>query len=185
MMGKRALDAARVLVAATGLEGRLAPEDFLREREELLLGLFPSAALMPGVDSMVRHLHRHGVPMAVATSSHRRHYELKTERHRALFALMHHIVTGDDPEVKAGKPAPDIFLAAASRFEAPAPTPDQVLVFEDAPTGVQAAVNAKMPVVMVPDENLDCRLYEGADLVVKSLQDFDPNIWGLPAFGAT
>lgn len=33
--------------------------------------------------------------MAVATSSHRRHFDLKTSLHKELFGLMTHIVTGD------------------------------------------------------------------------------------------
>ena len=38
---------------------------------------------------------RYGIPMAVATSSHRRHFDLKTSLHKELFGLMTHIVTGD------------------------------------------------------------------------------------------
>lgn len=57
--------------------------------------LFAKAALLPGVERLVRHLHKHGIPMAVATSSHRRHFDLKTSLHKELFALMNHIVTGD------------------------------------------------------------------------------------------
>ena len=53
----------------------------------------------------------------VSCSSHRRHFELKTTNHKELFLLMNHVVVGDDSAVKLGKPAPDIFLVAASRFE--------------------------------------------------------------------
>lgn len=49
--------------------------------------------------------------------SHKRHFALKTQNHSEIFSMMHHVVMGDDPEVKKGKPAPDVFLAAARRFE--------------------------------------------------------------------
>ncbi|GAQ81640.1 Glycerol-3-phosphatase [Klebsormidium nitens] len=182
MIGKPALDAAKIFIDETGLQDELAPEGFLEEREEMLAKLFPDANLLPGVDRMVRHLAAKRVPMAVATSSHRRHYELKTTRHKDFFKLFHHVITGDDPAVKKGKPAPDIFEAAASRFDPPAPAPEYVLVFEDAPSGVRAARAAEMSVVMVPDENLDASLHHGAHQVLKSLDEFQPHEWGLPPY---
>ncbi|EEF32737.1 2-deoxyglucose-6-phosphate phosphatase, putative [Ricinus communis] len=117
MMGKKAIEAARIFVEETGISDSLSAEDFLVEREEMLRSLFPTSELMPGARRLIRHLHAKGIPIALATGSHRRHFELKTQKHGELFSLMHHFVLGDDPEVKQGKPSPDVFLAAARRFE--------------------------------------------------------------------
>lgn len=106
-----------------------------------------------------------------------------------------------DAAVREGKPAPDIFLVAAARFP-DRPWPEQVrsfclnflhkrnslsiqmqcLVFEDAPNGVQAAVSAGMQVVMVPDPSIHPELRKQATVVLDSLEDFQPEIFGLPAF---
>ncbi|CAH9110391.1 unnamed protein product [Cuscuta europaea] len=117
MMGKKALEAAKVFVEETGINDSLTAEDFLVEREAMLQNLFPTSELMPGAGRLILHLHKKGIPMSVATGSHKRHFQLKTEQYDELFSLMHHIVVGDDPEVKQGKPSPDIFLTAAKRFE--------------------------------------------------------------------
>lgn len=66
---------------------------------------------------MLKHLHDTNVPFALATSSSKEIAEIKMANHSAYFDLFHHKVMGStDPDVKVGKPAPDIFLVAAQRF---------------------------------------------------------------------
>jgi len=187
MMGKTSLEAAAWLIGACDPPLPLSPEQLLAERDALLADLFPSAGLMPGAARLVSHLRACRVPAAVATSSHARHFAAKTAAHAAFFGGFDHVVTGC--QVARGKPHPDIFLAAAGKWgggRVP-PTPDRVLVFEDAPAGVRAARAAGMAVCFVPD---DRHLPEEerqataalADVTVSSLEAWAPEDWGLAPY---
>ena len=80
-----------------------------------------------GAEKLIRHLHRHGIPLAVATGSHQEEMQLKLTNHQQLFSLFHHSVySTSDPEVQHGKPSPDCFLVAANRFP-DKPKPSQVV----------------------------------------------------------
>ena len=60
----------------------------------------------------------------------------------------------------------------------------QVLVFEDAPNGVESAKAAGMRVVMVPDRRTDREKCRRADQVVESLEHVDLTQFGLPPLPA-
>jgi len=168
MIGRPALDSARHLVRA--LELPIAPEEYLVEREGLFEEMMPFAEPMPGARELTTALAARGIPFALASSSSRRLFDLKTARHRAWFGTFATIVLGDDRAVRRGKPAPDIFLVAAARLTAR--TGDCVVV-EDAPAGVAAAKAAGMRVVAVPDAAMDRAAYADADMLVASLAGMD------------
>jgi HAD superfamily hydrolase (TIGR01509 family) len=177
MIGQRAADSARIITKALDLP--MTAEEYLVARQPILESLFPLAEPMPGAIRLTKHLHRHGIPQAVATSSDRRHYALKTSRHQDWFRIFEHVVIGDDPEIKHGKPAPDIFLLTARKLGI---SPADCLVFEDSPVGISAARTAGMHSIAVPDSNLNRESIQGADRILDSLTEFDPTEWGLPPF---
>ncbi|EDW75908.1 uncharacterized protein Dwil_GK19038 [Drosophila willistoni] len=135
--------------------------------------------LRPGVERLLRHLQATHVPMAIGSSSTREFYELIARPHKELFQCFHHAVFGSsDSEVKLSKPAPDIFLLAASRFE-DKPRPERCLVFEHSLLGMQAGLAAGMQVVLIPDPLLSTQLSAPATLRLRSMEAFRPQYFGL------
>jgi HAD superfamily hydrolase (TIGR01509 family) len=103
------------------------------------------APVKPGLYALLERLREKGLRAAVASSS----YEGRVEtllRKSGLSDAFDAIVHGGD--VAKGKPAPDIFLVAASRLGR---DPGECLALEDSENGVRAAAAAGMPVIMIPD----------------------------------
>ena len=169
-------DSARVIIEHLNLS--IDVETYLDKKAVLVEIFYPQAEPMPGAIALTRYLQQHGIHQAVATSSSQRPFNLKTSRLGDWFRQFTCIVTGDDPDIQNGKPAPDIFLIAAQRLGV---SPDQCLVFEDSLAGVAAGKAAGMSVVAVPDPMFDAVLYHEADQIIASLTDFSPVAWGLPS----
>ena len=177
IIGRRSIQAAEIIVESLDLP--ISPQDYLDSRKDVLLEKFKDTEALPGAKEMTTHFFKLGIPQALATSSSSPMFEAKFEKHKKWFSQFAQIVRGDDPELKEGKPAPDIFLLAANRVGV---DPAECLVFEDAPTGTEAALAAGMSVVVVPDPNMDHCHYKNASQIISSLKDFDPEYWGLPKF---
>jgi pseudouridine-5'-monophosphatase len=176
-MGRKSEDSAKIITESLGLP--LTPEQWLEERRAILVELFPAAKPMPGALRLTQHLLRHRVSQGIATSSARDYFDIKTSRHKKWFSIFDCIVSGDDPGIMQGKPAPDIFLLAAQKLQA---EPACCLVFEDAPVGVEAARAAGMAVIAIPDPHMDRARYTNADEILASLAEFNPAGWGLPPY---
>ncbi|XP_066248716.1 pseudouridine-5'-phosphatase-like [Euwallacea similis] len=179
ILGTTEKDTAKIFLGELNIP--LSVEDFLVLYHKKVAVELQNPPLMPGVERLVKHLAKNNVPIAVATSSSKQALAIKTKNHQHLFKLFHHIVCGTtDPDVKNGKPAPDIFLVCASRFE-DKPDVSKCLVLEDAPNGINGALEAGMQAVLVPSKDIEPDL-KRATLVLDSLEDFKPELFGLPPF---
>lgn len=181
IMGRTDQMFAKIIVE--DLQLPITEEEFLHHFYDLCRQRFKNVSLLRGAEQLIKHLHQHHIPFCLATSSSLEIAEIKMKSHQHLFDLFSHKVMGTtDPEVIHGKPAPDIFLIAARRF-ATQPDPTECLVFEDAPNGVKAAIDAGMQCVMVPDFSITTQEQcKEATLVLNSLEEFRPELFGLPPF---
>ncbi len=93
----------------------------------------------------LEYLEKQAIPRCLATSTGRDLCRIKLERSR-LSGYLPLRVCGD--EIAHGKPAPDIYLEAASRLGQPS---TRLLVLEDSENGLRSALAAGCPTAHVPD----------------------------------
>ena len=92
------------------------------------------------------------------------------------FGLLQHfdvLVSGADQ--KRSKPYPDAYLAGMQRLDT---SPKHAIALEDSPSGFRAAVAADLRCLVCPDDfrHGDPEAFEGAALIVSSLEEVDPDL---------
>lgn len=117
--------------------------EVIHRKEKHFLDLLHEVEPIEPVIEIARRLEG-SAPLAVASGGLRELVRATLET-LGVAGIFQAIVCAEDYE--RGKPAPDPFLEAARRIDVP---PSQCLVFEDSPTGIEAAVAAGMAYVFVP-----------------------------------
>lgn len=128
--------------------------------------LAEDAAPLPGAKELLAALHAAGYRQALGSSAPPANLEAIISL-LGLASFLDAIVSGE--QVARGKPAPDIFLAAAERLDIP---PAHCLVIEDAPAGVAAAHAGGMRCLAVRRAGQpDAPGLDAADALVDALTD--------------
>jgi HAD superfamily hydrolase (TIGR01509 family) len=127
--------------------------------------------LIPGVDSAILALAAR-YPLAVASSSNRELIELALAL-AGLSDAFRAVVSSE--EVERGKPAPDVYLEAASRLGI---APQHCAAVEDSSNGIRSAHAAGMRVVAVPNREYPpaADALALADIVLDSISELTPEV---------
>jgi HAD superfamily hydrolase (TIGR01509 family) len=126
-----------------------------------------ASSLMPGVIDYIHAAKRHGLKLAIASSSHHAWVDTHAKR-LGIFHYFDKIICADDVGVGRTKPNPDLFLKALDQLGV---KKEAAIVLEDSPNGVLAANRAGIYVVAVPNEVTSLLAIEGANLIVRSLSE--------------
>jgi beta-phosphoglucomutase len=110
--------------------------DYGRKKDRLFEENFESVKPIPGAFDFIDALENAGLSIALATSASRSR-TVGTLRRMNLGGKFAALATGDD--VLAGKPDPAVYRLACERLNISA---DRLVVLEDAPCGVEAAIAA-------------------------------------------
>jgi HAD superfamily hydrolase (TIGR01509 family) len=159
-----------VLADAETLLSRPIPADLGAQAGRRLLARFRcELKAVAGVREAIAAL---PYPRCVASSSRRERITLSLEVTGLAPLFGNNVFSAD--QVARGKPAPDLFLAAAHALGA---APAHCIVIDDSPLGIQAALAAGMQAIGVAgashatDRLAEQLAHAGAEIVIRAMSD--------------
>ena len=173
LRGRRRLDNVEQVCRWIEASGRNVPDGqtLMAVQQPIARRLLPEALAMPGAPQLLERCHELAVATALVTSSSRESLAIKTAGHPWLEQIDLRVL-GDDPQLEAGKPAPDPFLLAAQRLGV---NPGDCWAFEDSPAGALSAEAAgcRVHVLLPPGLGVEerDRLYPGDCSFLDSLHE--------------
>jgi HAD superfamily hydrolase (TIGR01509 family) len=127
----------------------MTAEEITRDHQRRLMAeIERGVPVTDGIVDLLTDLSTRSIPMAVASNSARR-YVLRILELTELEDYFQTVVTRDD--VPNPKPAPDVYLEAASRLGIPS---SACMAIEDSPIGLEASLAADMLSIVVPNPDL-------------------------------
>ena len=141
-------------------------DELYRRKDRIYFPLLRKRATpRPGLVELLSDLKESSVACALATSARKVNAEFLLD----LLDLRHHFPTLLALEdVTRAKPDPEVFFLALDHLSS---QPCNAVVLEDAPKGIRAAVDAGIAAVAVPTSWTRHYRFEGAALVVQSLEE--------------
>lgn len=128
---------------------------------------------MPGFQVLFEQLKLRKVRMCIATASDRTLMNA-VDKKLNLTDLFYGNVVVKTSNHKS-KPSPDLFLDAANKLNV---KPEECVVIEDSPNGVEAALSAGMKCIALTGSTTSDKLQK-ADLIVNSLEEINHNVIGI------
>lgn len=167
--GRRQKEVVAILKKKFNIPGSF--DDIMKVRMKILLKVFDQELkLVPGILPLIKKFKVKEIPMVVASSSPHLiiDYAMKKFKLKKYFK---NIIAGID--VKNSKPAPDIFLKAGKEFKRI--KSEEILVIEDAFSGVIAAKKAKMKCLAIHHSYANKNYFTKADMMVNTFKKINFN----------
>jgi HAD superfamily hydrolase (TIGR01509 family) len=168
MIGMSAPEWSRYMHEELGVDAD--PDDINRRVVARMLERVGSGPpLLPGAAAAVEGLAAHW-PLGLASSANRPVIDAVLEASGLARFFM---ATVSSEEVPRGKPAPDVYLAAARALDV---DPPAVVAIEDSANGIRSAAAAGMTVVALPNPHFppDAEALAEAGFVIGALDELEP-----------